>query len=379
MTTARTVLTVMTAAALAAGCSRVQGREPRPARPVKAQAVALAPPEAVTRYSVTIEAFEQVPLAFKSAGYVDAVLQQRGADGRSRAAQPGDRIGRGTVLARVRDADYRERVHQGRARLAESEAALTKARLDLARARTLFDAESLTKPDLDAAQAAFDSADARVAAARADVELATIALRDCALVSPATAIVLERRIETGSLVTAGTVGFLVGDLSSVKARFGIPDAIVSTVRPGEPIGVTVEAMSGAAFDGRVTAVAPAADPQSRVFDVEVTIPNRDGRLRPGMIGTVVLGSARIDRAASGQPRISVPLTAIVRAGEDEKEYALLVVERQGDGEIARLRRVGLGDVIGNGVTVTSGLILGERVIVSGAQLLADGEAVRVIP
>jgi multidrug efflux system membrane fusion protein len=138
-------------------------------------------------------------------------------------------------------------------------------------------------------------------------------------------------------------------------------------------------MSGAAFAGRVTAVAPAADPQSRVFDVEVTIPNRDGRLRPGMIGTVVLGSARIDRAASGQPRISVPLTAIVRAGEDEKEYALLVVERQGDGEIARLRRVGLGDVIGNGVTVTSGLILGERVIVSGAQLLADGEAVRVIP
>ena len=94
-----------------------------------------------------------MPLAFKATGYVDDLLRRSGADGRFRAAQPGDRVTKGTVLARVRETDYRDRVNQGRARLAEAEASLVKARLDLERARTLFDAESLTKPDLDAAQA----------------------------------------------------------------------------------------------------------------------------------------------------------------------------------------------------------------------------------
>jgi multidrug efflux system membrane fusion protein len=59
--------------------------------------------------------------------------------------------------------------------------------------------------------------------------------------------------------------------------------MIQSVTLGEPIDLTVEAVAGVSFEGRLRAIAPAADPQSRVFDVEVTIPNRDGRLRPGMM------------------------------------------------------------------------------------------------
>jgi RND family efflux transporter MFP subunit len=238
------------------------------------------------RYSATIEAFDQVTLAFKTTGYVDDLLRRTGADGRLRAAQAGDRVTKGTVLARVRAADYRERVSQGKAKLAEGDAGLTKARLDLDRAKALFVADSLTKPDLDAAQANFDAAEARMAAARADVELALSSLRDCEMISPSTGVILERRIEVGTLAAAGTIGFVLGDVSSVKARFGIPDGMIHSVQRGDRIGVMVEAMAGTTFAGRVTAIAPVADPQSRVFDVEVTIPNAESHLRPGMIGTV---------------------------------------------------------------------------------------------
>jgi RND family efflux transporter MFP subunit len=347
---------------------------------VKAEAAAPGRSPEGIRYSATIEAFEQVPLAFKSAGYIDDLLRRVGADGRSRAAQPGDLVAKGTVLARVRDAEYRQRVDQARARVAEAEAALEKARMDLERARTLFAAESLTKPDLDAAEAAFDTSRARLAGSQAELGLAATALGDTALTSPAAGVLLERRIEAGSLVGSGTVGFVLGDISAVKARFGIPDGMIQALTLGERIDLHVEAVAGARFEGRVTAIAPAADAQSRVFDVEVTIANREGRLRPGMIGTVAVRQA--DPATISDPSLllpTVPLTAIVRSSSAPGGYAAFVVERAGETEVARLRHVQLGDVLGNAIVVTSGLDTGERVIVTGASLLADGEPVRVVP
>lgn len=380
MRTSCAVVAIVVAGALVSGCAEPKASEPKAAQPVKTERVALASAQPAIRYSASIEPFEQVPLAFKSTGYVDELLQRKGADGRVRAAQAGDRVPKGAVLARVRDTDYRERVNQGRAKLAEAEASLTKSRLDLERARSLFGAESLTKPELDAAQASFDAAEARVTAARADIDLAVSALGDCALVSPASGVVLERRIEVGTLAGAGTVGFVLGDLSAVKARFGIPDSMVQSVTLGDPITVIVEAITATPFAGRVTAIAPTADPQSRVFDVEVTIPNQNGPLRPGMIGTVAL-HARPGAAATtvqSQP-LTVPLTAVVRSQAGTGQFAVLVVERQNNVDIARMRRVELGEVMGNAIAVLKGIAPGEQVVTSGATLLVDGDPVRVVP
>jgi RND family efflux transporter MFP subunit len=380
MRTSCAVVAIVVAGALVSGCAEPKASEPRAAQPVKTERVMPVPAPPAIRYSASIEAFEQVQLAFKSTGYVDELLQRKGADGRVRAAQAGDRVPKGAVLARVRDTDYRERVNQGRAKLAEAEASLTKSRLDLERARSLFGSESLTKPELDAAQASFDAAEARVTAARADIDLAVSALRDCALVSPASGVVLERRIEVGTLAGAGTVGFVLGDLSAVKARFGIPDSMVQSVTLGDPITVIVEAIAATPFAGRVTAIAPTADPQSRVFDVEVTIPNQNGPLRPGMIGTVALDARPGATATAARPQpLTVPLTAVIRSQAGTGQFAVLVVERQNNVDIARMRRVELGEVMGNAIAVLKGIAPGEQVVTSGATLLVDGDPVRVVP
>jgi RND family efflux transporter MFP subunit len=377
MRTSQAVVVMVVAGALAGGCAEPKASESRPEQPVTTARVSAAAVQPPIRYSASITPFDQVALAFKSTGYVDDVLQRRGADGRLRAAQAGDRIDKGAVLARLRESDYRERVNQGRAKLAEAEASLTKSRLDVERARALFAADSLTKPELDATQASFDAASARVAAARADVDLAASALRDCMLVSPASGVVLERRIEVGTLAGAGTVGFVLGDLSAVKARFGVPDVMVSSVTLGDTIEVNVEAIAAAPFAGRITAIAPTADPQSRVFDIEVTIPNQDGRLRPGMIGTVALAAQTA--AAAAPPALTVPLTAIVRSPADAGQFAVMVVDRQQGVDVARLRRVELGEVMGNAIAIRDGVKAGEQIVVSGATLLVDGTRVKVLP
>jgi RND family efflux transporter MFP subunit len=371
------VLVALFVLAGAAGCTKAAAaRDARPPQPVKVEPVAFAPAPAGVRYSATIEPAQQVTLAFKASGYVDAVLRRSGPGGALHIAQQGDRVSRGLVLARVRESEYRERVKQSRARVDEGEASLVKATLDLERARTLFASQSLTKPELDAAQAAHDAAAARLASSRADEELALTALRDTALVSPIDAVILERRIEVGMLAGAGTPGFVLGDVSTVKARFGIPDTMVQAVALGDALDVSVDATGGATFPGRITAIAAAADPQSRVFNVEVSIDNADARLRPGMIGAVTLTARATDAAAAVRP-LTVPLTAVVRSAIGG-QFAVAVLDGQGAAAVARLRQVELGEVIGNSIAVVKGVSAGERVVVSGATLLVDGAPIRVL-
>jgi multidrug efflux system membrane fusion protein len=368
---------VLAFAAAAAGCHSEAVPPEKPPRPVRVGIAEAPPPAAGARFSANIVAGERVLLAFRSPGYVEQILQVRGTGGGLRDVLQGDAIVDGTVLAQVRQDDYRARVAQAEARVAEATAAVTKAREDLERAGRLFEARSLTRPDLDAARLASETAEARLAAARAEAALADIALRDTALRAPLDAIVLERNVERGSLVGTGTVGFTLADVRSVKAVFGVPDALVPTLRPGLPLTLTSDAIRGRDFVGRVTAISPAADPQTRVFTIEVTVANTDRVLRPGMIATAHLDTGTPAGAAAG--RVAVPLAAIVKHEPSPGGYALFTLEERGGGAVARARTITLGDVVGNAVEVTDGVRQGERIVIAGASLLKDGEPVRVIP
>ena len=357
------------------GC-RPDSKVEKVAVPIHAETVAPVGAAGGLRYSANVQPNEQVSLAFKSSGYVREIRKVRSNEGSSRNLQAGDTVARGAVLARVRESDYVERVNQARASLAEASAGLRRERLDFDRAKSLFESKSLSRADFDGARSALDAAEARVAGATAQLDAARIALADCALTSPMNALVLGRNVEEGTLVSAGTVGFTLADLSSVKAVFGVPDIIVRALEIGQPLAVSVEAVPGARFKGRITAIAPSAERQSRVFDVEVTIPNPTGTLRSGMIATVETPHAA-GPVPSGEA--AVPLTAVLRSPSDPDGYAVFVLAGDGENAVAKVRPVKLGEVVGNRIVVTSGLAAGERVVVTGATIVSDGDHVRVIP
>ena len=132
------------------------------------------------------------------------------------------------------------------------------------------------------------------------------------------------------------------------------------------------ARSFATAQGRITRISPSADPNSRVFEVEAALPNPDGRMKVGMLATLRLGSGGQDAG------VFVPLASVVRPAGDSVGYAVYVVE-DSKAPTARLRRVTLGEVQENRIAVREGLAQGERVIVRGATIVADGQAVRVMP
>jgi membrane fusion protein (multidrug efflux system) len=111
---------------------------------------------------------------------------------------------------------------------------------------------------------------------------------------------------------------------------------------GRVLSVDSESMPGTEFRGQITAVFPAADKQNRSFDVEVTIPNSDYRLRPNMIVSLRVNT---HDAASAQP--VVPLNAVLKAKDSPTGYAVFVVTDEAGRQVARLRDVKLGEAYGN--------------------------------
>jgi RND family efflux transporter MFP subunit len=286
------------------------------------------------------------------------------------------------------------------AQLAADQASLEQARLDFERSRNLFATQSLTKADYDTAKARFEKAQAgvdasreqqaqanetgvkaqaqgtqaKVECARAQLEEAEVALRDSALKAPFDAVVVKRSIEVGTLVGTGTGAFTLADTTSVKAVFGVPALMVPRLQVGRPLTLSFEALPGAEFHGPITRISPAADAKSRVFDVEVTLPNPQDQLKIGFIGALEIGE---DRGAGAVP--VVPMTAIMRPKEDPAGYAVFVVQEQDGKHVARLQKVKLGDTVGNMIAIVDGIQLGERVITMGTTQVIDGAPVQIMP
>ena len=324
-------------------------------------------------YSASIIPYTQLPLAFKSAGYVTNILQRPGPNGKLRNLQQGDYVKKDTVVATVRQVDYQHSVEQYKGQLEQAQAGQLKAQQDFARADALYKANALTQNDYDAAKAQLDSTQGVVATAQAAVAQAQQALADCELRAPMDGQILQRNVELGMLVGAGTTAFTMGDTELVKAVFGVPDTLLSSVQLKQRQGIRTETYAQEFF-GQVSAISPQADQKSRTFQVEVTIPNPKGLLKSGMVATLDIGSAKLRT-----PALVVPIEAVVSPSDGSKTFNIFVVTRQGDKDVVHRRTVQPGPAFGNMVSILEGISRGDRVVTNGATLVNDGQSVHVIP
>jgi RND family efflux transporter MFP subunit len=382
---------------LVSGCGRGK-HEVNAAAAVPVQTAVIEPVtvDTATHYSASLIPDTTVEMAFKVDGYVESLLRVGG-----RNVQEGDSVAKGAVLARVRQSDYRAGLDAARAQalqadeglkaatwqLSQVEAIYHKASLDAERATALYQEKALTKPDYDAARAQLDSTRAQVEAARKNVEaqrnllgsaqaqerLSTITFEDTALVAPMAAVVLEKRVEPGTLVGRGMPAFRLGDLSTVRMTFGVPDTVVPGLKLGATLAVQVDALPDYSFQGRIREIAAAADPATRLYRVEVAIPNAKGQLKSGMMGKVSVPGSQ-----SSVLLPAVPASALLRSPSDPNAASVFIVEGGSGTTLARLRTVRLGRFAGSRATVLAGLKEGERVVTGGRQNLVDGTPIRVV-
>ena len=392
---------VLAGALYSVACSPSRAAEdPAPVKAIRMGTVPLAREDEAAKYSAILTPNAQMELAFRVPGYVIELYRTKGADGRLRPLEPGATVVAGTVLARIRPAEYqvvvdkaravKEEAHAGvaaaEAQLVQAQASLAKTELDFTRVSALWDQESITKPAYDTSKAKLDIAKAAVDAAKAGIVAATkrretaeaqmreaqIALGDTELRAPFDAVVLERRAELGTLATAGSPAFTLADLATLKARFNVPDFALAGFRPGQSLDLSIDAVPGASIHGRVLSLAPAADPKARSFEIEVIIPNPGLKLRSGMIATV-----HAPGGAPGPARLQVPASALVHDPTGQR-YLVYTIEQNGGRSVAKAIPVEPGPLAGNEVVVLSGLTAGQRIVVMGANLIQPGDHVKEV-
>jgi membrane fusion protein (multidrug efflux system) len=255
---------------------------------------------------------------------------------------------------------------QEEAQLAAAEAQRDLAGVNFERMRNLVIDGAIARADYDRAAAEQKSTEARVGEIRATIERKTIR-------APFSGILGIRQVNLGQYLSAGDPIVSLQSLDPIYVNFGVPQQDTAQVRAGRRVRVTSDHLAGAAFLGRVTAVDSIVDETTRNVQVQATLSNPGGRLRPGMFvqASILLGDS--------QSVVALPASAISYAPYGDSVF--VVTELKGpDGKPYRGVRqqfVKLGSGRGDQIAVVSGLNAGDEVVTSGVFKLRNGAAVLV--
>ncbi|MCI0752331.1 efflux RND transporter periplasmic adaptor subunit [Teichococcus vastitatis] len=275
--------------------------------------------------------------------------------------EEGEPVRQGQLLVALDDALPAAQMAQSRAALAEAEAALSIARLDLRRASELSRTGNVAREILDQRQSAVQQAEARLLAAQARQGEAEVRMAQTRILAPFDGVVARRSVLPGAVVQPGQeMARLIRD-NRLELDARVPELDLAALRPGQAVRVLHGDREIAAS---IRAVAPVVAGETRLGIVHVALPAGSG-LRPGMF-------ARAEIRPETAPALVVPQEAVVfRAGQ-----AVAFVLPEGGDRVMR-REVATGARQEGLVAVTSGLAEGERVVASGAGFLSDGDRVRV--
>ncbi|MDR1311776.1 MAG: efflux RND transporter periplasmic adaptor subunit [Burkholderiaceae bacterium] len=180
--------------------------------------------------------------------------------------------------------------------------------------------------------------------------------------SPISGLIQSLDVRTGMTVSAGAPLARINGLDTVWVEAAIPESSAGQIRTGGKMRVSLAAYPGEQFSGRVLAVLPEANAESRTLRVRGELPNRKGRIRPGMYAQI-----HMDTPGSTQSVLLVPSEAIIRTGS--RNLVLLALE----GGRFKPAEVRLGKESNGKTTVLEGLAAGQSIVVSG-QFLIDSEA-----
>jgi len=222
----------------------------------------------------------------------------------------------------------------------------------------------VTRAQVEEAEAAFRQSISRLSQAQVTVRQAQSLLSEATVHAPASGVVARKFVYVGATVTSSSPIVQLINVDPAVITVPVAERDLSRILVGMPVTVRTDALPGKAFAGRVTAISPVLAAASRTAEVKVDVPNPQRLLRPGMFASVEILVARREGVAA------VPVDALI---DQDNEQIVFVVE----GQTARSRPLTTGISDGALVEITSGVRVGEMVIVAGHRTLRDGAQVSV--
>ncbi len=253
---------------------------------------------------------------------------------------------------------------QERAQLAAAESDRDLARINYAREQQLVKEGVVPRSEFDNAEAQQKSTEARVGEIKATIERKTVK-------APFSGILGIRQINLGQYLSAGQAIVSLQSLNPIYVNFGVPQQETPRVRIGRTLRLTSDDLPGVEFMGKVTAIDSVVNEATRNIQVQATLSNPGGRLRPGMFVQVELG------IGGNRNVISLPASAINYAPYGDSVFVVTDEKDAKGNRKVKQQFVKVEGSRGDQVAVVSGLNVGEEVVSSGVFKLRNGASVQV--
>ncbi|WP_112177791.1 efflux RND transporter periplasmic adaptor subunit [Paraburkholderia unamae] len=307
----------------------------------------------------TLRGYVQAPIYSRANGYV-----------RRWYADIGAHVQQGQLLAEIDTPEIDQELAQAQAQRDQAASTLSLAKTSFDRAQQLRQRDAVSQQELDDRQGAFNTDQANLAAAEANVRRLTETKSFQRIVAPITGIITQRNVDIGDLVNAGNGGagralFSIAQSDPLRLYIDVPQTYAQQVAVGQHVSVTEQELPGVTFDGTVTRTAQAIDVATRTLQVEISLPNHDGKLLPGAYVQAALQT-------DSKGLLTVPGNTLLFRAEGPR---LAVVDA--DGKI-QLKPVEIAQDLGQTLEISRGLEPGDRVVLNPSDSIADGDSVVVV-
>lgn len=274
----------------------------------------------------------------------------------------GQEVKKGTVLAQLNSSELSE---QQLAYL-KARAQLELTRRNAERARSLLAADVISAAEMQRRESEYQIAQAETRAAADQLQLLGVGSAAIErlgrngtinsmvpVMASLDGVVVERKLAQGQVVQPADALFVVADLSRLWAVAQVPEQQVAMVKAGQAVSIEVPALGNEKLIGKLIFVAQTIDPETRTVLVRTELDNRDGRLKPAMLASMLIEAKPVER-------LVVPASAVVRENDEDHVFVA-----EGEGAF-RLTKVKLGAVQNGSRVLVSGLKGGERLVIDGA-------------
>jgi membrane fusion protein, multidrug efflux system len=357
---AKRMIVMLTATALfVAGLGFVKFRQIQSA--IAQGAAFQPPPEAVTTIVAHQEEWSASVNSIGTVAAVQGVTVSADLPGTVEriAFESGTAVREGEVLALL---DTR----QEQAQLTAAEAQRDLARLNFERMQGLLNERVISQSEFDRATAEQRQGDARVGEIRAAIARKTIR-------APFSGVLGIRRVNLGQYLSGGDALVTLQSLNPIYVNFGVPQQSSSQMRVGRTVRITSDSLPSVEFSGRVTAIDSIVDEATRNIQVQATLANPGGKLRPGMFVQAQAG------VGGSNTIVALPASAISYAPFGDSVFVVTDLKNPTGQSYRGVRQqfVKLGPARGDQIAVTSGVKPGDEVVTSGLFKLRNGAAVVV--
>jgi RND family efflux transporter MFP subunit len=279
----------------------------------------------------------------------------------------GDRVARGARLVQIDASRQQAAVSSQEAERAAREADVAFARQQQQRATELYSAGAISKQEQEQAETALRTAEAQLQSLQAQVQQQQVQLRYFTVTAPTAGTVGDVPVRVGNLVSPQTVLTTIDQNQTLEVYVQVPIERAGELRSGLPIRILGPDGSDVIATTTVSFVSPQVDDDTQSVLVKGLVQNPDGRLRASQF-------VRAQILWNTTEGLVVPVTAAVRI--NGQYFAFVAEQAQGpDGKpamVARQRAITVGQIVGDNYAVLDGLTLGDQVVTSGSQKLADG-------